>query len=176
MTDNGLTGDDIRQLNVQVTLFQDGGNGTFDSGAGDDTSLGTLTTDASGEYLFERLEAGRYFVQQSSISGLIQRAGEDVVTIDISAADAAGVIGTVIDRFDDPDPPPDPPQGASASSAGSLIGSSSVSTMEVIGGERDLTIELLSATGGVSLNVNAFNLELLKFNSSTTGGGRGTVV
>ncbi len=176
LTDNGLTGDDIRQQNVQVELFQDGGNGTFDSGTGDDTSLGTLMTDASGEYLFERLQAGRYFVQQSAIGGLIQRSGDDVATIDISGTDAEGVVGTIIDRFDDPDPPPDPPQGASASSAGSLIGSSSVSTMEVIGGERDLTIKLTSATGGVSLNVNAFNLELLEFNSSTTGGGRGTVV
>ena len=31
LTDNGLTGDDVRQQNVQVELFQDGGNGTFDS-------------------------------------------------------------------------------------------------------------------------------------------------
>jgi uncharacterized repeat protein (TIGR01451 family) len=176
LTDNGLTGDDVRQQNVQVELYQDGGNGTFDSGGGDDTSLGTLTTNASGEYLFERLQAGRYFVQQSPIGGLIQRSGDDVVTVDISSSDVQGVVGTIIDKFDDPDPPPDPPQGVSASSSGSLIGASSVSTMEVIGGERDLTVELTSATGGVSLNVNAFNLELLEFNSSTRGGGRGAIV
>jgi len=176
LTDNGLTGDDVRQQNVQVELFQDGGNGTFDSGGGDDVSLGTQTTSASGEYLFERLNAGRYFVQQSAAAGLIQRSGDDVVTVDISSSDVEGVVGTIIDEFDDPDPPPDPPQGVSASSSGSLIGSSSVSTMEVIGGERDLTVELTSATGGVSLNVNAFNLELLEFNSSTTGGGRGAIV
>ncbi len=176
LTDNGLTGDDTRLQGVQVEIFQDGGNGVFDPGGGDDTSLGTVMTDASGEYLFERLMAGRYFVQQSAVGGLIQRTGDDVVTVDVSASDAEGVTGTVIDRFDDPDPPPDPPQAASASSAGMLLDSSSVMASEVIGQERDLTIELTSATGGVSLNVNAFNLEILEFNSSTTGGGRGTVV
>lgn len=176
MTGDGLTGDDARQSNVQVELFRDGGDNVFGNGGGDDVSLGTMMTDGTGAFLFERLTAGRYFLQQDSIAGLIQRMGEDVVTVDISLTDAQGLPGTLIDQFDDPDPPPDPPQGASASSTGSLVGSSSVVVSGVIGLERDLIVELTSATGGVSLNANAFNLELLEFNSSTTAAGRGTVV
>lgn len=176
LTGDGLTGDDARRSNVQVELFRDGGDNVFGNGGGDDVSLGTMTTDGTGTFLFERLTAGRYFLQQDSIAGLIQRPGEDVVTVDISLADAQGLPGTLIDQFDDPDPPPDPPQGASALSTGSLIGSSSVVATGVIGMERDLVVELTSATGGVSLNANAFNLELLEFNSSTTAAGRGAVV
>jgi uncharacterized repeat protein (TIGR01451 family) len=176
LTNDGLTGDDVRQQSVQVELFRDGGDGVFNNGDGDDVSQGTPSTNSSGVYRFDDLTAGRYFASQDAISGLIQRPGENVATIDVSVADAGGTAGLLIDAFDDPDPPPDPPHGVSVSSAGSLSDSSARLSNAVIGLERDLLLELTSATGGLSLNANAFNLELLEFNSSTTAAGIATVV
>lgn len=176
LTDDGLTADDVRQENAAVEVFRDGGDLTFNNGGGDDVSLGTVMTDASGSYRFDGLTAGRYFAVQDTVVGLIQRTGEDVVTVDISSLEANGVMGTLIDAFDDPDPPPDPPQSAAASSSGSLTGSSTSMATGVIGMERDLFIELTSPTGGINISANQFNLELLEFNSSTTAAGNGTVV
>ena len=41
LTDDGLTGDDVRQVGETINLFLDGGNGTFDDGGGDDTAAGS---------------------------------------------------------------------------------------------------------------------------------------
>ena len=180
LTNDGLTGDDVRQQSVQVELFRDGGDGVFNNGGGDDVSQGTRSTNSSGVYRFDDLTAGRYFASQDAISGLIQRPGENVVTIDVSVADAGGIAGLLIDAFDDPDPDPGPPivptHEVSVSSAGSLIDSSARLANGVVGSERDLSLELTSATGGLSLNANAFNQELLEFNSSTTAVGIATIV
>ncbi|MEM8930060.1 MAG: SdrD B-like domain-containing protein, partial [Acidobacteriota bacterium] len=46
--------------NVTVNLFDPGGDGMV--GGGDDTLLATLVTDGNGNYLFDRLDAGSYYV------------------------------------------------------------------------------------------------------------------
>ncbi len=48
------------QPNVSVRIYQDDGDNLFDSGT--DTLLKTLTTDANGNYRFETLLTGRFFV------------------------------------------------------------------------------------------------------------------
>ncbi|MCO6458200.1 MAG: DUF11 domain-containing protein [Pirellulaceae bacterium] len=165
VTDNGLTGDDIRLLGVTVNLYRDGGNGTFEgSGAGDDTLVGSQMTNASGEYRFEDLVQGRYFVEQEEAAGLLQRPGDNVQTVIVTAADALGTPGQVIDSFETP-------QTVTASSAGSMIDSSALAAAEALGGERDLYAELTSGMGELSLVSDAFGAEILEFMASSTGQG-----
>lgn len=47
---------------VTVLLYRDNGNGTFEPGGLDGSPVGTLTTDASGNYLFSGLSDGTYWV------------------------------------------------------------------------------------------------------------------
>lgn len=155
LTGDGLTGDDPRIGGATVHLYLDGGAGGFESSdgvaGGDDTFLLSTTTDAvSGEYSFSDLGAGTYFVEQDSgLSGFIQKPGEDVVTVTVTAADAEGVPGTTIDRFDEPNPP----QSIQTSSA--TPATSSVSGLaNAVGGERDLYVERVSGSLNVDLNAN----------------------
>jgi hypothetical protein len=74
-TDNGLGGADPLISGVTISLFRDGGNGTFDNGGGDDIASGTTTSAVStGAYSFSVNTAGDYYVVQSTVApGLIQR-------------------------------------------------------------------------------------------------------
>jgi len=102
-TDDGLTGGDSPVAAVNVSLYQDGGDATFDAGlgGGDDTLIGTQATLANGTYRFDDLLAGTYFVQQAPAAGLLQRPAVQVQTVTISTAAAQGVIGSPIDSYDD---------------------------------------------------------------------------
>ncbi len=168
LTDNGLTADDVRLSGATVQLFRDGGDNTFNNGGGDDTLIATATTDASGNFRFSRLAEGRYFVVQSPVTGLLQRAAESVKTIDISAVQAAGVIVQNLDTFN-----------TTTQSVTAVVGitptaSSSLAAPEAVGGERDL---LATATGGtpgqtIQLVANLAGVSgVLAFesNSGTTG-------
>lgn len=65
--------------NVTVTLRTPGPDGI--AGTGDDVTIGTKVTDALGEYMFERLPSGPYFVEFSNLpAGFVrspQNAGSD---------------------------------------------------------------------------------------------------
>ena len=43
----------------------------------------------------------------------------------------------------------------------------------LLGGNRDIFVQLTSAVGSVDLNANAFDQHLLEYNSSATGAGSG---
>lgn len=169
-TDNGLTSDDVR-LNATVHLYRDGGDGVLDRGAGggDDTSIGSQLTDASGRYRFEDLGAGTYFVEQAAVSGVLQRPGESVHQVVITAADAAGTKGMMIDLFDSTT------QTAGVTSTVPTSHSNSMLAEEALGDERDLFVELLSGEGEVELEVNLLDKELLTFSNKLGAVGRGVV-
>ncbi len=164
LTDNGLTGDDTRHSGATVRLYRDGGNSTFDNGGADDTLVTTGTTNGSGVYTFSSLIAGRYYVQQLAISGLLQRTSESVQTVVVSAADAAGDAETTIDTFDAT------PQVVVGSTTGVPV-TSSLAATETIGGERDMFVNLTSVSGSIELNVDTSTANVLEFIASTTGTG-----
>src|SRR5262245_27096036 len=55
-------GGELGLANVPLTLYRDGGNGTFDNGGGDDVQVEATVTGIDGTYAFISLSAGRYFV------------------------------------------------------------------------------------------------------------------
>jgi uncharacterized repeat protein (TIGR01451 family) len=156
-----------------VDLYRDGGDGLLDRGAGggDDLLIGSDTTDASGTYRFDNLQAGTYFVEQQPVSGLLQRPEDAVQTVVITPGDAAGVTGTTIDSFDattqlveDPDDML-PNQSAADTGPG-----------EALGGERDLVVQRTSGTGRVRLSVNDLSSGFLELTTSSGAVGKGTAV
>ena len=85
-----------------VRLYQDGnGNNVFD-GAPTDPLQDTQLTNALGEFRFDNLTAGTYFVQQPpEPSGNIHPAPVPIVrTIIVTPADADGAEGLMVDHFD----------------------------------------------------------------------------
>jgi len=171
VTDDGLTADDLRLPNATVGLYRDGGDGVLDRGAGggDDTPLGSQTTDSSGRYRFDDLTAGTYFVEQPTLAGRLRRVDTTVRQVVITEQDAAGTIGQPIDSYDVT------AQSVQASSLGPTSASSSVAASEALGGERDLFVELTSGTGRIELLANSFAPSVLTFASDPAAVGRRVV-
>jgi large repetitive protein len=154
-----------------IELYRDlNTNGIFEPGAGDGAALAIDTTDATGTYRFDGLEAGDYFIHQPAQTvGAIDLGAFVTAPITITALDAEGVAGTVVDDFDDAivqlvtatDALPD--QNGAADHAGAL------------GGERDMRVELTSGGVGDSFAVQSTGATLT-FNSSLTAQGRFSLV
>lgn len=158
-----------------VHLFEAGVNGVFDSAGtggvagGDDTFIATANPDVNGAYTFPGLAEGTYFVEQPTPGGFIQRTGEDVVgPISISAVDAQGQAGQLIDDFTDP---------AGSQSVSATMGSpaSSVSPSAAIGGERDLFAEQAGPNTASTVVMRANQIPgFAEFVSAFNTTGRGT--
>ena len=90
---DGLTGDDPRLSGVQVQIFTDTNNdNTFDAG---DLLVGTDTTDANGQYSFNGLSPGTYFVEQAAVAGQTTPA-----PILVEVVNDAGVRVQAIDTYE----------------------------------------------------------------------------
>jgi len=132
---------DVVVVGASATLYRDNGNGQFDSG---DTTVGaSVTTDASGRYRFNQVGAGNYFVEITLPSDLQFRAGEEVKAVSISADEGDGIVGPTIDGFTtlqvvEASPPPVSNEAASLTDGA------------VLGGERDLYVELTESTNPIS--------------------------
>ncbi|HYO24428.1 MAG TPA: SdrD B-like domain-containing protein, partial [Lacipirellulaceae bacterium] len=149
-----------------VKLYRDGGDGQFNSGAGDDViAAANVTSNNLGQYRFAGLGAGKYFVQIQLPAGLQTAPGGALKTVTITAPDAAGAVGSTIDEFDsfqkvEASPPPD--------SAGV---SSTKADATVLGGERDFRVEITGGTdefSSVSL-ISAGGLLRLASGAMVTG-------
>lgn len=168
LTDNGLDGSDTRIASATVTLFRDGGNNTYDNGTGDDVQVGVAqTTDTNGDYTFDDtygITAGRYFVVQSAVTGLLQRTSQTVQTVDVTASDGLGTDATIIDSFSTGT------QAVSATISGTDPDSDALTAAGVLGGERDLFVDALTGTSNVSISVDT-GTGLLEFQAgaATTG-------
>lgn len=169
-------GDNIFQVGEEVVgadvnLYLDDGDNVFEPGAGD-VLQGTQVTDANGEYVFEDLGAGTYWVEQPAqtvgTDDLVQ-VFDDVI---ISATDEQGVDGQLIDSFISalPTVTANHPVGTTQA------GTADHPTTEVIGGERDFEVEITSSTDvaqSVTLTVAAGNMSM---NPTIGAQGRYTVV
>jgi len=141
---DGIASNDVVVAGAIATLYRDGGNGTYDGGSGDDVAVGaTATTNAMGKYHFNQVGAGKYFVQISLPADYQFRTGDDVKEIVITADEGDGVVGPTIDGFTTtqvvqafpPLPSSEPSQMADP---------------DVLGGERDIWVELTESTNPVS--------------------------
>ena len=157
---------------VVVHLYEAGLDNLLDStggtASGDDTFIATVNPDANGNYQFTGLAEGTYFVEQPTPAGFIQMAGDTVSgPIEITATDAQGTAGTVIDTFGDPVVP----QVASANSGTPTAFSSAL--VSAIGGERDLVAQ--HGTGGLNVELSANAVaNTLALSSGTGTSGSGT--
>ena len=140
---------------AQVALFRDTNtNGTFDLGT--DLQFGaTVTTGANGRYSFNVTQADTYFVRQLvTPTGFVQQATQALQTTVVSAGDliAVTVTGT-IDSFDIP---------TAAAQAANSVAQNSVITAQfsdagILGGQRDITAEVTSATGSFTSQVSVLS-------------------
>src|SRR6185295_18321012 len=95
---NGFTaGEQI--AGATINLYTDDGDGIFEPGAGDALS-GSTTTNASGQYRFDDLVSGSYWVQQPSQTvASVLLSAQNSTLITITALEAQGIAGTTIDDF-----------------------------------------------------------------------------
>ncbi|MBU6237089.1 MAG: DUF11 domain-containing protein [Planctomycetes bacterium] len=165
-TDNGLGGADPLISGVTISLFRDGGNGTFDNGGGDDIASGTTTSAVStGAYSFSVNTAGNYYVVQSTVApGLIQRPAQRVQSLTVTSGDITGSVITTLDSFNTTQ------QIVNAAFPGSTPQSSAVDAPEAIGNERDIFVD--ATAGNISVSANApANPGLLVFDVGAVANG-----
>lgn len=140
-TGNGFTAGE-QVSGATINLYTDDGDNVFEPGAGDVVAM-TATTNASGQYRFEPLSAGDYWVEQpSQTAGGVLLSAQNSSLISFSALEAQGSAGTTIDSFSAPNP--------SITAAFPPVGNISfavASVPSILGGERDLLVELTSAVG-----------------------------
>jgi uncharacterized repeat protein (TIGR01451 family) len=133
-----------------VNLFVDDGDGVFEPGTQDLAPalpiLSSTTTNAQGRYTFSNLTVANYWVQQPAQTVGARTLAESHSLVNVTAADADGALGRVIDNFLSPGPSVTATQGTP-----DLAVQSTLPTTETIGGERDLRAEMTS--GGATDNV-----------------------
>lgn len=164
---NGVPGPGEALAGVTVQLLRDNGDGVLNLSS--DTAVGQTLTDAQGLYAFHALDAGsRYFVvrPQQTVQGVVLPR----VT---SGLLAPGEPGAIIDQFATRQIvqalPPAPSQDSNSLAFPNEV--------EVIGGERDMSVRLQSGVGDLLLAVNPFGIEevLLIDNAAGTLGQRALV-
>ncbi|MDB4694902.1 hypothetical protein OAF47_00375 [bacterium] len=150
-----------------LSLYRDNGDGVFQQGT--DQLVTTTTTGSDGRYSFNRVSSGGYFVFQGAqtVSGSTLKQSVSALAT-FSADAAAGTIVTAIDTFDQTT------QQVTDTTNDGVPVVSSMQAPEVIGGERDLFVNLTSNTGAIQLSVNDTTLGLpglLVFGSTGQGDG-----
>jgi hypothetical protein len=98
ITGNGLTADDTPLGGVTVTLYQDNGDGIFDSST--DAVYGTpQITAANGSYSFTGLNPGTYFIQETVPDGYVQTAPTTASFYTITAISNGNLTNQNFDNF-----------------------------------------------------------------------------
>ncbi len=165
-----LTAGDTRLSGVTVELYRNGGDQQFDNGGGDNTLIGTTTTNTSGQYSFTGLSAGYYFVEQLPATGYVLPSGQNVALVQITNASLSGTTGVVIDSFSATT------QTAGAAYPSGTTGTSYSTASEAIGGARDMFVQLTSAHGAVTLGADSTTPDALDFTTGPGAVGTGQVV
>ena len=124
---------------------------------------------ANGKYRFSGLEAGKYFVKVELPSGSHFATGQNVHEVNISSAEATGVVGQTIDGFSTfqrvEAKPPLP-----SSNPSSLV------DVAVLGGERDMFVELTVGTDQYSSVALVSGGGLMRLSSDSTVTGNAKLV
>ncbi len=124
-----------------MQLFEDtNNNDAFD--VGPDLLIGTDFTDAAGEFRFDGLTVGTYFLVQESIAGLNTPPATSV-----EVTNAMGLQTALIDDYST--------TTQSVTANGSTSTSDSMAAPEVIGGERDVLVTNTAAVGQVTVFIDS---------------------
>ena len=143
-TGDGISNDDPPLGGVTIDLFLDDGDRIFNEPI--NAPWKSTVTDANGRYWFDRLGNGTYHIREQVPAGMIQTSDPDVYTFDV----VAGVVGMLVDDFTAPDP-------FDAYFINLLNGDPThleAQDTNLLGGERDLLIDVLSRVPG---DVNAIS-------------------
>ncbi|TWU41376.1 Large cysteine-rich periplasmic protein OmcB precursor [Novipirellula aureliae] len=170
---------DVRLEGVQVQLFRDNGAGNVGSlvttGADADQLVATDLTDTSaapapgepvkspGEYRFEQLSPGDYWVVQDAVSG--QEAPAPIL-VTISETDDDGVRTQLIDDYSTT-------AVSVLANASNPTNVDSAAASEAIGGSRDIQATRTNASGNILIEVDTAQDALT---ISSGGGGEGTAL
>ncbi|MCU0873929.1 MAG: DUF11 domain-containing protein, partial [Pirellulaceae bacterium] len=159
--------------NQPVRLYQDGdGDNVFD-GAPTDPLKETQLTNAQGEFRFDNLTAGTYFVQQPpEPSGNIHPAPVPIVrTIIVTPADADGDEGVVVDHFEDPQT-----LVAQLPPAGAPSVSDSIFAPGALGDYRQMDVNAVSGTGQVRVEIDVNNNDVFNYSEEAATAGNATAI
>jgi len=171
LTDNGFDAGDAAVAGATVYLYRDGGNGTFNSGGGvaggDDSFIDSIAADVNGNYRFDGLIAGTYFVEQAPAAGFLQRPAESPKTVVITEAQASGVLTLNVDTYDSTSQVVTAAQGTTQSSSIATAGG------EALGGERDILVSNTGLPGSGDLEANTTSGVL---NINADPGAQGSVI
>ena len=116
-----------------ATLHRDNGDGVFS--AADPVIQSGVVTDSAGQYRFEGVAAGNYFIEITPPDDMHFRPGESVRAISVSDTEADTVVGRAIDNFESN-------QRATASPPLPSSDPSRLTDSSVMGGQRDLFVRL----------------------------------
>ncbi len=172
VSNSGFSAGDVPQAGVPVNLYLDNGDGTFNPST--DTRVDQQTSAVgTGLYTFGNVADGLYYIQEVVPSGYSQSAGPSFYTVDVVGGVAySGDHSAEIDNFSDPNP--QFMYVISALNPNPLSQSFTGPTSDIIGGQRDMTINVLGVAnpisaegyiGTVSMFKGVFNLGT----ASTTG-------
>ena len=137
---------DTTVANVTINLFRDNGSGVFSSS---NSLVGTTTSDANGNYRFDNLAAGTYWVQEIGVPGVVVPEGSGVQQVAITNANLQGTAKTTIDSFASTS------QYVSGSLHGGKTGTSAMATSDAIGGHRNLYVQLTTTGGALDLGADS---------------------
>lgn len=144
---NDLNGNGARDVGeagiggVQVSLTGNDDQGTI--------NRGPAITTASGEYRFDSVRAGSYQVTRGALPAGYVQSPTVTQAVQVSAQDATGRQGTVIDTFDGVE------QVITAEMPNPSPVSSGIVDNSAIGGNRSLFVQVTSSTGTAVLASNA---------------------
>ena len=135
---------------IQIQLFEDtNGDTLFD---GNDLLIGTDITDLNGNYRFDRLTAGRYFIQQQAVP---QLNTPNAIPVDVVVVN--GIQTALIDDYSETT------QSVTAD-AGTPTNTDSAAASEAIGGGRDVQVTNTNGIGQVTVFVDS-NADTLSIGS-----------
>ncbi len=150
---------------VQVQLFEDTNtDGAFDTG---DLLIGTDITDLNGNYRFDRLSAGRYFLQQEAVPQLNTPNASGTLNatiVDVTVAN--GIQTALIDDYST--------TTQTVTATGGNIETVSIDTAtEAIGGARDIQVSNTAAGGQLTVFIDNVSDRL---SIGALGGAAGTAL
>jgi hypothetical protein len=151
------------QSGVTLNLFRDGGNGTYDNGAGDDTlSQSTVSATSTGTFSFSSIADGTYFISEVVPSGQTQASPATAYKLTVVNGVVFKGTGTTIDSFTSP---------ASTQTFAALNTATQIqqSDTSILGAHRKILIG--DITTGQSVNLidgnDTFELDCPVFGSAT---------